>query len=213
MSRSGVGLLAVALLAAACTGGDPGDGPTPTEEGPAVEIDAGQAERVLRAAALDDPATLQEVDRIRETPEAVAAAEAILASGGAEGGVLWAAVYVYAAHGELGEPLAPLIGHADPSIRVLAASGLVARGDARGFASLIEALETDENLAGGEPPIAIWRVAAIALVTGTGRADLGPPLDADARIRELSRARWTAWLEENEGTLRFDPATGEWYER
>lgn len=165
---------------------------------------------LLNAARSDDPASLNAVSRLILEDEGVAAAKALLNHPELDVAVRWAAVYVYGGGGADPEPLLPVLQDADPSLRLLAAVGLIARGRSEGFAPTVAALSDEMILFGSKPPETRWRVAARTLVRHTLRADLGPPLDADARIRARCQQRWQDWLTSALPSLRFDPGTAEW---
>lgn len=165
---------------------------------------------LLNAARSDDSASLDAVAWLFLKDEGVAAAKALLNRPELDVAVRWAAVYVYGAGGEDPEPLLPVLHDTDPSVRLLAAMGLIARGRAEGFAPAVAALTDELTLRGSRPPATRWKVAAQALVRHTLRADLGPPLDADAPLRAHCRQRWRDWLGSALASLRFDPATAEW---
>jgi hypothetical protein len=164
---------------------------------------------VLLAVRLHEPHTLEAVERIRDTPEAIAAAGELL-SAGTTPDIRWAAAYVYAIGGNDPGPLRPLLGDADVTVRVLAGAGLVARGEVDGFVALVDAMGHFEPMPGPGARSPVWAVAASVLVRMTGIARFGPNWDADERRVRLAQARWRAWLEEHRSRLRFDPATGEW---
>jgi hypothetical protein len=165
---------------------------------------------LLNAARCDDSASLDAVAWLFLRDDGVAAAGALLGRPELDLGVRWAAVYVYGLGGADPAPLVPMLADTDPSVRLLAAMGLIARGRGEGFAPAVGALTDEDYLLGSHPRATAWRVAAQALVRHTLRADLGPPLDADAPMRVQAQQRWKDWLTATLPSLRFDPATAEW---
>jgi len=128
--------------------------------------------------------------------------------GGASGLQAWAATYVWANGGDDVAPLLALLADADPEIRVMAATGLIARGDAAGFEPLIATLTDDAVTAGFPAPV--WQNAAVALVRFTAISANGPPFDGSPKQRQTAADAWTAWLDTNRASLGFDPATALW---
>lgn len=124
---------------------------------------------------------------------------------------LWAATYVYATSGDDTAPLHSIVtGTAgSPSIRAMAAAGLVGRGDIAGFEPLIAAIGGSDPMDGAEPAGTIWEFAAdvLARYAHTG---FGPTITASADERRASQARWDAWLAANRATLRFDAPSESW---
>ena len=191
----------LAVVATGCTGGEP------PSNGP-VTAERQAADDALRSFRLDDPDARLSIERVRFTDAGVAAAADLLQSG-ATGDSLWAATYVYASWGEDPAPLRPLLQSDDPSIRVIAAAGLVSRGDESAFDVLVESLEHQETLAGSEPPQSIWSFAAFTLARYTGQ-ELGPALDADESDVSAGHDRWAAWLDQRRDGLVFDEGSGTW---
>ena len=145
----------------------------------------------------------------QSNPVLVAAAADALAKG-VSGDQLWAATYVWVNEGGDPSPLLPLVTSADLTIRVMAATGLIARGRVEGFTPLID-LITDETSLDQEPPAPAWYQATKSLVRFTGLGELGPPLDADAGKRTEAQKRWRAWFDEHEATLTFDSEVLLWH--
>lgn len=151
----------------------------------------------LLADALDDPALLD------------AATEALLAT--ATGGQAWAAVYVYANKGADPTLLLPYAASEDVTVRLMAATGLLALGDSSGFAPLIAALDDESVLVGIYPRAVAYDLARTSLVRYTAISTLGPPDDANPSQRALAKQRWTEWLATNAATLSFDAGSALWY--
>ncbi len=140
----------------------------------------------------------------------VQAAGAALTAG-VSGPELWAATWIWVNEGDDPAPLLPLLTNADASIRIMAATGLIARGRAEGFAPLIDELTDVSVLVGQEPPSTAWAAATTSLVRFTAIADNGPPFDADATHRVLAQQRWRDWLAANRASLAFDGEKGLWH--
>jgi hypothetical protein len=205
--------LAALLLVAACgsapapaTGATGSAGPAATADGAATLA----ARALLGAATLDDERSLGALEGIRFSAAGVEAARVALA-GGATGGELWAATYVYATSGTDTAPLAAIVANtnASTSVRAMAAAGLVGRGDVAGFEPLIAGLAGSEPMDGAEPAGKLWEFAADVLgrFTSTG---FGPLLEATDAERATIQAQWQAWLSANRASLRFDGATQLW---
>ena len=172
------------------------------------------ADVTLRAAQLDDAGSLDAVSELRFTDEGITAAQNALVEPGLSEGARWAAVFLYANGGTDPAPLLPLLDSGDPTITLMAAVGLIARGRPEGFASVINAIyEPDAGtgfLAGSHPPLMRWVFATLSLARYTGRPDLGPPLDAEETMRARSQQQWQLWLSTEMPTLQFHPSAGEW---
>ena len=130
---------------------------------------------------------------------------------GVSGPQLWAATWIWVNEGDDAAPLLPLLTNSDPAIRIMAATGLIARGRSEGFAPLIDELTDASVLIGQEPPTSGWAAATTSLVRFTGIADNGPPFDADASRRVLAQQRWRDWLTANQASLTFDGGKGLWH--
>ncbi len=168
------------------------------------------ATTVLKSAKLGDPGSLAALERVRFTAGGTDAASKLISSG-ATGDTLWAATYVYATSGSDPAPLRSLATGtaASPSIRAMAAAGLVGRGDLAGFDALIAAIGGSSPMDGAAPAGAIWEFAADVLerYTHTG---FGPKLAATQAERATIQARWQGWLDQNKARLRFDGPSGLW---
>jgi HEAT repeat protein len=171
------------------------------------DLTEAKARGILEAAKLSDWPTLLQVQNIRWSEGAVAAAAKVL-SAPTNPDTTWAAASVYAAHGADEELLAKLLANTSASVRFLAARGLVQRGDRRGFAPLVALLEENGGLDASQRPV--WAAATKALALATGNAELGPPFDADGELRAVCAKRWRDWLEEHGSELAFAADSGEW---
>ncbi len=137
------------------------------------------------------------------TDEGGQAAAALLASADLPDSVLWASMLVYLASGADPGPLVPYLADSRAPLRVSAAGGLLARGDARGFDTLIAELEHGSTTAG-----AAWSGASWQLARWTAIGTFGPPLDATADQIAAGAQRWRAWWAANSATVSF--ADGRW---
>jgi len=144
----------------------------------------------------------------RSDPAVVAVARQTL-DGGAAGPSEWAAAYVWVNEGDDAGPLIALAASADPATRVMAATGLLARGRIEGFAPLV-ALLVDDTPTPGWPPSSAWQDATTALARFTAISENGPPFDASPTQRENAAAKWQAWLDAHQATLTFDPEVALW---
>lgn len=184
-------------------------GETPSNLGPSA-ADVGAASTLLTAVRLDGADSLAAIEGVRLSPAGARAAADLLASG-ASGDALWAATYVYASSGDDPEPLrsiATSLG-ASPTVRVMAAAGLLGRGEIAGFEPLIAALATSDPMDGMEPAGTTSEFAADVLERYTG-SGLGPELSASDDERAASQAQWQAWLDANRATLQFDRGSAAW---
>ena len=204
MRRTGW-VIAVALAVAACGGG--GDGasdeanPTTTEF-VEPEVSTEDAKAAIDAAAFADSDSLEQLGPMAFTEEGPAAAAEVLA-GTPEGAAKWAAVYVYANGGDDPEVLEPYLADADPSVRTLAASGVVTMGDTAGISVLVELLTVNDTLAGSAPAQRVWEVAAANLLA-IPSGGLGPLPDADDATRAAVQQAWRDWFAANGARLTFD---------
>jgi hypothetical protein len=190
---------------AACTGGGEDEGGTSGGPSP-VDLEAARA--TLAGASLDDETSIDAVQGLRYTQEGVQVAREALDSG-VTGDGLWAATWVYATSGTDPAPLVPLLTNEDPSIRLMAAGGLVGLGDDRGFDVLVALLTVDEQVAGSHPPVRMWQYVAATLEALTG-VDLGPAPDASPEEIAVAASAWSDWLEANRAKLSFDEASATW---
>jgi HEAT repeat protein len=87
--------------------------------------------------------------------------------------------------------LTPFLESADVSERLLAATGMLSVGDARGVPVLIAALGSDDVLPLATP-IRAWEQARLSLLTFTGQ-DLGLREADRLRAAAATKARWEAW--------------------
>jgi hypothetical protein len=182
-------------------GESPGIEVTPA---PADATEVAAARSAIDAADLTDEATLEAVYDVRVTDAGVeAAAQAI--RGGASGDALWAATWIYSGHGTEAAVLLPLLSDADPTIRSMAATTLLAWGRAEAFQVLVDLVGQDGNVRGSEPPLGLSDFARGALDQHVER----PPTDLEATPPDAAVA-WQTWLAANETALKFDPTTGRW---
>lgn len=142
-------------------------------------------------------------------PGLLAAAEQAL-TGAADGDLKWAATWVVVNSFGDADLLVPLAADADLTIRVMAATGLLAQGRIEGFEPLINALTNEELLTGRYPPEPAWSAATLALVRWTAVSDNGPPFDANADQLAAAQERWRAWFVDHQQSLRFDANEGIW---
>jgi hypothetical protein len=209
-----------AFLLAACAASTPTPAPddsagaaspgTTSSAGEPSAADVGAASSLVSAVRLDSPESLASIEGVRFTPAGSKAAADLLASG-ASGDALWAATYVYASSGDSPEPLRAIATNtgASPSVRVMAAAGLLGRGDIAGFDPLIAALATSDPMDGMEPAGTTSEFAADVLER-YAKTGFGPALTASEDERAAGQAQWRAWLDANRATLQFDPASESW---
>jgi hypothetical protein len=203
-SRIGVGvlcLLLVVVTAAACSTQPPATG-TPNA------ASARTADQIIRATNLADAASIDALARVRFDTGAVAAAATILAEHPV-GNLLWAATWVYASAGTDPGVLRPLLADADPTIRLLAASALVAMGDRSGFAVISASLGRADGVTGSQPRVSIGAFAASRLERYVVAADVPAPPETTEDADSLG-GRWVAWLRDHDSALRFDAGRGTW---
>jgi hypothetical protein len=210
-------VLVVALVVSglvACDAGDAGDGGDgggagADDESTNSAMSSSDAADVLLRFHFDDAQSQYMLHDNRGDPAVVAAARESLQRG-ATGDELWAATFVWVNEGDDPEPLLALLDDEEVTIRVMAATGLVARGRAEGFPVLIEALTDDSALVGHEPPEQAWHRATTVLMRFTGQGELGPPLDADNTQRAAAQERWRNWLADSGDNLTFDAEAFLW---
>ena len=175
----------------------------------------GGPEVVAAASAIDaaktgDPVSMGTLQSLRFTDTGTQAARQRIEAG-ATGDALWAATWLYATAGTDPAPLVPLLTNEDSTIRVMAAAALMALGSEDGFDVLVDAISSDDQLRGSEPPTTVARFAARTLDRYTD-AGLSGPAGTPAEKAESAR-RWSAWLEASHSSLRFDAETGMWASR
>jgi hypothetical protein len=156
----------------------------------------------------DSDTLLPLLDGLRD-PGLLHAAEAALGTH-PTGSLQFAAALLVVNSGGDGDLLVPLIADTNPTIRVMAGTGLIAQGRLEGFAPLIAALTDDTILDGHYPAQHAWEAATLALVRWTGLSDNGPPFDAAMSQRASAQERWSEWLGQHRATLTFDTAEGRW---
>lgn len=213
-------LAAVAVLACQtpASSGQPAASGVPGEPGQSAETAGGpgatraaaptDCRRRIEAARLDSHESLDAVEACRFTEDGTMAAMEVLQAGG-ENDVIWAAIWVYAPFAADPAPLRPYVDRKDVSIRVLAAAGLVALGDAGGFGALAAAATDTTTLSGSHPPIKVRE-----LVIGTFRRYVtaaGAPTTWTTVEEYLGTGqRWAEWISANSAELAFDDESGTW---
>jgi len=178
--------------------------PVLTVAGAAEPQEVAAAAAVIAGAELARTETIDAVDAVRFTDAGVEAAADALAVG-ATGDALWAATWIYASGASDPAPLLPLLTAGDPSVRAMAASGLLARGVRDAAAPLVALVGSEEPLRGSDPPLLVGDYAAASLT----RFVSGPTVAAGA-ARADAAASWSAWLTENESIMIYDDDTGRW---
>ena len=194
--------MAVSMLAACSTQ------QTPESTGTAPPVDASSARRLIEAADLARPETIDALGAVRFTRAGGEAARAVLSAGGSTD-VLWAAVWVYAS--AAGDPatLKPILQNGDPSLRVMAAAAVIASGDRDGFTVLRDALGDDSSLAGSHPPLTISGFAVATLFQYAGGTGAPTETDDASQLAGVVDA-WRGWLQSHAATLVFDQGNGTW---
>ncbi len=196
-----IAMSVIALLAGtACSGSVLRDG-----RGNAVKDPAG----LLASVDLGESDTLLPLGDAIGDAGLLAAAEKALADA-ADGDLKWAATWVVVNSFGDADLLVPLAADADLTIRVMAATGLLAQGRIEGFDPLINALTNEEFLIGRYPPEPAWSAATLALVRWTAVSDNGPPFDANTDQLAAAQARWQAWFVNHQQSLHFDTNEGIW---
>lgn len=163
-----------------------------------------EARRLLAAADLAEPETIDAVDAVRFTDEAVDAAAASIESG-ATGDELWAATWVYGSGGTDPAVLVPLFDADDASVRAMAAAAALALGEAGGGSALVALLDDGTELRGSDPPVTVQAYAASSL----RRFVAGPDVAPGTAPAEVSAA-WQPWWTDHFAALAFDPASRRW---
>ena len=176
-------------------------------EGAVVPLTDAEAADLIASFDVTDVLVMSSLAEHRLEPAVLLTARQVL-DAGASGSQAWAAAYVWANGGDDVAPLLSLLTDPDPEIQVMAATGLIARGDDHGFRPLIAALTNDSLTAGSPAPV--WQNAALALVRFTAISANGPPFDGSPAQRQTAAAAWTAWVDTNGASLTFDPATALW---
>jgi hypothetical protein len=221
------GLMLVLATLAACStaapSGAPGASGPPGSSGVAVApgqtgTDAGpgatrapaptDCRQRIEAARLDSAESLDAVIPCRFAPEGTAAAQAVLLAGGNDD-VIWTAIWAYAPGATDPAPLRAYIASDTTSIRVIAAAGLVALGDASGFAVLAASASDTGPLMGSHPPISI-RELVIGTFQRFVNADGAPGRWTTYEEYLTVGSRWAEWATANGSRVVFDKATGSW---
>jgi HEAT repeat protein len=191
-------VLLILILAVGCGGGsdDTAVDPSSAIESFDAAPEAGSHPRSrLNAAVLAEP------DATRE------AALDLLESQDADARI--AAVYALSItlQPDDADTLAPLLEADSPGERVLAATGLLAVGDGRGVPVLISALDVEDPLPFGSPPLRVWEQARFALLSFTGQ-NLGLREAATAQDAAATAAEWESWWASMEGSFEVVHAPG-----
>lgn len=167
-------------------------------------VEVAKAAAIIAAADPGRPETLDAVDAVRFTDAGVEAAADALGQG-ATGDAQWAATWIYASGGVDPAPLQPMLAAEDPSVRAIAASGLLARGVRGAAEALAELASSDAPLRGSEPPMAVGDFAAATLA----RFVAGPSV-AGGASRTDAAAAWSAWLAQHGSALAYDAEAVRW---
>lgn len=162
-----------------------------------MTVTVAEADTILRSMLDPDRAERFVLTKLYGTVEGAQAAVALMAADLPDS-VVWASMLVYLSGGADPEPLARFVADTRAPLRISAAVGLLARGDARGFEPLIAELE-----AGQSDPSAAWAQASLGLTRWTAIADFGPPLDATADQRAAGAQGWRAWWTRHASTVHF----------
>lgn len=163
---------------------------------------------MIEAVDLGDAATIDALDAVRFTAAGEQAARDVLA-GAASRDARWAATWLYASSGSDPAPLRSVVLDPDPSIRALAAAGLVALGDRSGLDALVTLIPESTQLAGSHPPLAIGDFAVATSERYVEAAD-EPASATSEDDSTVARDAWRAWLAKHAGELTFDATTRTW---
>jgi hypothetical protein len=210
MSALAAPLAALFVLAACSSSPAPVGSSSAQSSQSADSATVAAATTILQAAHLADAGSLGALESIRFTDAGTQAAASLLKAG-ASGDALWAATYVYGSSGADPAPLKPIAvdTNASPTVRAMAAAGLLGGGDVAGFDPLIAALGGPDQMEGADPAGTIWEFAGDVLerYTHTG---IGPTLAASDAERVTIQATWKTWLDANKAHLHFDTASHLW---
>jgi HEAT repeat protein len=197
MGHRGTLVLLILLLAGGCGGSDDvAADPSPAIESFDAAPEAGSHPRSrLNTAVLTEPEASREaaLDHLEsEDPDVrIAAAYALSIT----------------LEPDDADALAPLLESASSGERVLAASGMLAVGDGRAVPVLIAALDAEDPLPFGSPPVRVWEQARLALLTFTGQ-DLGLRKAATARKAAATVPGWESWWASAKDTFEVVRAPG-----
>ncbi|MGH3043710.1 MAG: HEAT repeat domain-containing protein [Gaiellaceae bacterium] len=191
-------VLLVVLLAVGCGGGSDDIAVDPSV---AIESFDASPEAGSRSRAHLNAAVLTEPDASRE-----AALDHLESQ---DPDVRIAAVYALSItlQPDDADALAPLLETDSSGQRVLAAAGMLAVGDGRAVPVLISALEVEDPLPFGSPPLRVWEQARFALLSFTGE-DLGLREAATAQDAAATAAEWESWWASAEGSFEVVRAPG-----
>jgi hypothetical protein len=180
--------------------GDPGSNPCLGSDIAGVS----EARATIDGTNLADEATIQSIEAIRFADAGVAAATQALKAG-VTGDALWAATWIYASSGCDVEVLVPLLARDNPTIKVMAAAGLLAGGRSEATPVLAALLADPSNLQGAKPPISIAEFTAGTLAAYVS----GPTIEPDAAPGTITAA-WSEWLASHGESIVFNAETGRW---
>lgn len=170
--------------------------------GDAPAEDVASAVALIDGANLGDNATITPIQAIRFTPAGTLAACKRLGEG-VGGDALWAAAWVYATGGTDPAPLLALLANDEPTIRAIAAGGLVSLGHLEGLDALVELISVAAGLRGSLPPVTVARYAAVTLSRVTEGA-VGDVSTSTSEERAAASIAWQQWLDANRSRLQFD---------
>ena len=189
--------------------GPAGESPSATD-GPAKSREPGpdNCRERIEAADLLNTEAMDAIDACRFTVEGFHAARDVLAAGGSDD-VIWAAIWVYATGAYDPAPLRPILSRESPTLRVLAAAGLVALGDASGFDVLAASATNADDLSGSHPSISI-REFVVGTFYRYVAADGAPGRWTTYEEFLTVDKRWADWVTANAARMAFDPDTGQW---
>ncbi|HET7010585.1 MAG TPA: HEAT repeat domain-containing protein [Anaerolineales bacterium] len=175
--------------------------PTPT---PVPEIDAVLS--AMGAAEADPEAAFLELSEAIGANPAGVEATALSRLEDPNADVRLFAVYSLAETASSAAGMRTLVGLlevSDVTERMLAAEGLLRRGEPEGIPALIAALAVDEPMRGAEPPIQVWDFARDLLLTNTDQ-DFGLSSAVDAESADAARPSWEAWWAASGRNLTWD---------
>jgi hypothetical protein len=190
-------VLLILFLAVACGGEDEASiDPSTAIEGFEAAPEAGSRSRAhLNAAVLVEPEATRE------------AALDHLESQDADARIAAAYALSITLQPDDADALAPLLESTSPGERVLAATGMLAVGDGRAVPVLIAALEVEDPLPFGSPPLRVSEQARFALLSFTGQ-DLGLREAATAEAAAATAPEWESWWASAEDSFKVVRAPG-----
>lgn len=191
-------VLLIVLLAVGCGGGSDDGVVDPSA---AIETFDAAAEAGSRPRSRLNAAVLAEPDATRE------AALDLLESQDPDVRIAAAYALSITLQPDDADALAPLLESDSSGQRVLAAAGMLAVGDGRAVPVLISALEVEDPLPFGSPPLRVWEQARFALLSFTGQ-DLGLREAATAKDAAATAPEWESWWTSAEGSFEVVRAPG-----